>query len=763
MPLALASGAPMFTVADSWLGDGPVGGKVNSGYFQGRTAGELALRLLAGEPIEHLPVVKRMGDRYMFDYPALVRWHISESALPPGSLILNRPFSFYETYTTLIWATLLVLSCLTSAVLVLAANILRRRRAEEALRQSEERFSEFMAHFPGQAYIKDSDRRHIYLNKTLERWDGRTGWLGHTAEEMLAPEIAARIREADDRVLAGETVVRTEDVLSPTGREQTFLVYRFPIHQDGGPPLIGGLAIDITDRRRAEEAVRESEIRFRALTENAPFGVSLMRPDLTLEYLNPRFTDIFGYALEDLPNLAAWLEKAFPDPAARRKARTRCEGEPAGPACGGEAADRTATVRCRDGRDRSIRIRTVALPDGRRLCTYEDITDREILESQLRQAQKMEAIGQLAGGVAHDFNNMLTVVMGHAQILRLDLAGKAEQADMVDRILEASERAADLARKLLAFARKSALQAVPVDVHQSIDHVIGLLMRSLDKSIEIETHLRAAPAMVMGDPGHLQNALLNLAINARDAMPQGGRLTFSTENVTLDDVFCRKHGRDLKPGRYVQVAIADTGVGMDKDTLARLFEPFFTTKGVGKGTGLGLASVYGCVKQHHGTIVVYSEPGHGTVFRMVLPAAGVQAPAVAEPEAASTPPKPRQPARILLAEDEEGVRDFAAHVLRAEGHDVTACANGLEAVAHFQRHHASLDLVILDMIMPKMAGAETLARLRQINPNVPVIVASGFSASGTTDQCLRDGAKGFLHKPFQINELLGAVARVLEA
>jgi PAS domain S-box-containing protein len=384
-----------------------------------------------------------------------------------------------------------------------------------------------------------------------------------------------------------------------------------------------------------------------------------------------------------------------------------------------------------------------------------DVTEHVKIEEQLRQSQKMESIGRLAGGVAHDFNNQLGGVLGFAELLCEQLENPVYRK-YAESIMIAAQRAADLTRQLLAFGRKGKYQAIPVDVHQMLEEVMALLRRSIDKRIEIRPRLEASPATVSGDPTQLQNAFLNLALNARDAMPQGGVLGFHTAVVRLAEPLPEE---ELAAGAYVQVQISDTGVGMDAATRVRLFEPFFTTKEVGKGTGLGLASVYGTIKNHGGAIRVESEPGQGSTFTLLLP---LRVAADAGVAAAELPAlAPRRQGAILIVDDEPLLLQLGAAILGKAGFRVATCQDPVEALARFPSEWADVDLVILDMNMPRMNGRELFERLRQLRPGLRVILATGYSLDGEAQEILNIGVQGFVAKPFHGKDLLRAVTALL--
>jgi len=414
-----------------------------------------------------------------------------------------------------------------------------------------------------------------------------------------------------------------------------------------------------------------------------------------------------------------------------------------------------------DGEVFPAEVLLTAIPVGEKRILHavvRDITGRKRAEDQLRQSQKMEAIGQLAGGVAHDFNNLLTCVMGNAQLLEMRLPEDSDNTPLVGDIINASTRAADLTDQLLSFSRKGRQQSINVDVHQIIAEVVRLLSHSIDRRIEISQGLEASRSIVRGDPTQLQNAILNLGVNARDAMPNGGKLTFATRNVTLDDRSEVTESYEVAGGTYLEIDVADTGVGMDAAIQKRIFEPFFTTKKHGRGTGLGLAGVYGCVHSHHGVVQVYSKVAKGSTFKILLP---LSQDSVASP----TPDPPSRPVRghghILVVDDEEIIRNFASKALGELGYQVNTCWNGATGVKFFEAHHGEIDLVILDLIMPELGGEDAFARMREIDPDAHILISSGFSRHETTTSLLAAGAKGFLNKPFDVSELSQYVARYI--
>ncbi len=394
-----------------------------------------------------------------------------------------------------------------------------------------------------------------------------------------------------------------------------------------------------------------------------------------------------------------------------------------------------------------------------------DITDRkraeeerEKLRQQLFHTEKMSAIGQLAGGIAHDFNNMLGAIIGFAEMITKKIPpGNSDISRYAERILAVSGRGADLTAKLLAFGRKGKYDVAAVDMHELIDETIKLLEHTIDKRITIRTCLEARSTVVMGDRTQLLNALLNLAINARDFMPGGGEMTFSSDVARVDDPVLMAHPKEVAGKTYLIVSVSDTGVGMENNVKNRLFEPYFTTKPTGKGTGLGLASIYGAVINHGGFIDVQSEPGAGSRFHLYLPLSDT---VISSPAHKPVAPE-KGTGRILVVDDEDDVREVTSETLKDLGYAVVTCSNGEEAVHYYESRAREIDLVILDIIMPKMGGYDCFMHLKKIKPSIKTIIASGYSMDGEAKRILDQGAMAFIQKPYSMEELAGVISRLL--
>ena len=387
-----------------------------------------------------------------------------------------------------------------------------------------------------------------------------------------------------------------------------------------------------------------------------------------------------------------------------------------------------------------------------------DISEQRKLEAQVRQMQKMESLGTLAGGIAHDFNNLLEGVLGYASYLKKELSPEDPIYADLSIIESSAAQAAKLSKQLLTFARKGEHVRQPVDLNKVVENVLKLLSRTLDGNISIEQSYAGGDSIVEGDSGQLEQVLMNLCLNARDAMPRGGKLSISTQPVYLDEYFTQYH-LGIQPGHFILLSVSDTGVGMSKSVREKIFEPFFTTKRTDKGSGLGLAMVYGIIKNHKGYINVYSERGRGTVFKIYLPLSGQRAPA--PPREALKIDSLRGTETVLVVDDETNIRKLLSRILRQNGYKVLLAQDGREAVKIFSEYRREVDLVILDMITPNMSGAEVYRLLKQIRDDIRIIICSGYSADTQTQELL-ENTQGFIQKPYRVDELLTKVRQALE-
>jgi PAS domain S-box-containing protein len=518
-----------------------------------------------------------------------------------------------------------------------------------------------------------------------------------------------------------------------------------------------GLAIDITERKRLENSLIRAEEKFAKAFRATPDAISISTLDAG-RYLevNDSFLHVTGYDREEVVGHTAAELKIWTDPADRERMTAQLRML-------GAVKDMELHYRNKQGAQRTGSLSGEVIELGGERClvaVMRDISEHRLLEEQLLQAQKMEAIGRLAGGVAHDFNNLLAIILGYSDLLQDSLPAEHPARKHVAEIRKAGDRAATLTRQLVAFSRKQVLELKVFDLNAVVIENYKMLRRLIGEDIELLLEPDRATTPVKADPAQMEQVIMNLAVNARDAMPRGGRLTIETANVELDATQVNRHVT-MPAGAYVMLAVTDSGIGMDNQTQARIFEPFFTTKEKGKGTGLGLATVYGIVKQSGGYIWVYSEVGKGTTFKIYLPRA--EEPIEPEPVAAKVPAASlRGHETLLLVEDEESVRKLAAHCLRNQGYTVLEAQNGAEALALCREHAAPIHLLVTDVVMPGMGGRDLADQLATLRPDVRVLFVSGYTGNAIVHHGILDPGTFLLSKPFRPVELAQKVREVLD-
>ncbi len=628
-------------------------------------------------------------------------------------------------------------------------------RAREALQHSETKYRALIEQAADAILIADSTGHLIDANRKA------CDLTGYPLEELLGLDMADTY-PTEDRLAAAQRLaalaagddVGAERRMRRKDGTEILVEVSLKRLEDG---RILGIVRDITERKRAELALRESETRYHALIEGVRDIVFALGPDGTVTSLNPAFERVTGWPPHE------WLGKPF-EPLVH----------PDDLALLFEFVERA--VRGETGRVSQLRIHTrkgdyrmgefAATPqfrDGRLvgvLGIARDVTDRLSLEQQLRQAQKMEAVGRLAAGVAHDFNNILTAITGYAQLLLDDLDPTGRHREDVEEIRKAADRAAGLTRQLLAFSRQQVLQPTVLDLNALVGETESMLGRLLGEDIQLATALASDLGAVKTDPSQIEQVILNLAVNARDAMPQGGKLTIETANVEMDDAYAAEHFPAL-PGSYVMLSVSDTGTGMSPETQTHMFEPFFTTKAKGQGTGLGLATVYGIVKQSAGYIWVYSEPGRGTTFKIYLP----RVQQVPERRASTAPAQPAAmdgTETVLLAEDEAAVRAVARQALQRHGYTVLEAPSGEAALDVAQRHSGRIHLLLTDVIMPGMSGRTLALRLTVLRPDMRTIYMSGYTDDAITRHGVLEHGVTYVQKPFSPDALVRKVREVLD-
>ncbi len=511
-------------------------------------------------------------------------------------------------------------------------------------------------------------------------------------------------------------------------------------------------------RRRAEVALAVGQRRFRSLIENATDLITILSDGGTIEYASPAYERATSSTAESLLGTHIFDRVHHDDADELRRAIAEC----------GDAGLAGAPVKLRlRGEDGGWRAYLGTVRDlrgdpaiGGVVLNAHDITDREALEAQLHHAQKMEAVGQLAGGVAHDFNNLLTVITSYSGMLLAELSDDEELRADVAEIELAAVRAAALTRQLLAFSRRQVLQPLYLDLNQVVQDLEKLLRRLIREDIQLVTTLAPEPALVFADLGQLEQVIVNLVVNARDAVPEGGRIDIAISAIDVDDGFAAAD-TPLSSGPHVALSVSDDGCGMDEATLTRVYDPFFTTKPGGRGTGLGLATVRSIIQRAHGHIWCYSEPGHGTTFKVYLPSAA-EAPAAAPMVERAERPSPGTET-ILLVEDEDHVRTVASRILRRNGYTVLEARTGPEALRLWRTHARAIDLVVTDMVMPDMGGRELSNHVRSERADLPLVFMSGYTEDGAFQRGVLEPGESYLEKPFGEEALTRMVRRALSA
>jgi two-component system, cell cycle sensor histidine kinase and response regulator CckA len=525
-------------------------------------------------------------------------------------------------------------------------------------------------------------------------------------------------------------------------------------------PATLAAVIDVTEAKRAEEDLRGSEERFRQLVENIKEAFILTElPGHETLYLSRAWEEICGRSLEDLyGDSRVWFDAVHPDDREAVEAAIR-EVE------GGKPATTTFRVGRPDGSIRWVRARAFPVLSAERRAyrlvgLVEDITDVRRTEDQLLQAQKMEAVGRLAGGVAHDFNNLLTAILGYAELVAADLGTAHPSRADIQEIITAADSAENLTRQLLAFSRRQVLQPQILDLNQVLKRMERLLRRLIREDIELRMSLAPHLGLMNADSGQIEQVVMNLAANARDAMPDGGRLIIETTNVVLDADSAQQHSGAV-PGVYVVLTVSDTGVGMDRETQTRLFEPFFTTKELGQGTGLGLATVYGIVKQSQGSISVYSEPGHGSTFKIYFPIVGAETVA-ALPERREAPSLTGDET-VLIVEDQAQTRAVTCKILRRHGYSVIEAATGPEAIVKSAEYQGRIDVLLTDVVLPAMNGRRVADLLQSARTSLRVIYMSGYTTDAIVHHGMLDPGLVLIQKPYTAEALLRQIREVLDS
>ena len=640
----------------------------------------------------------------------------------------------------------------------IARDITDRKRAEEALIEERHLLHTLMDNLPDKIYFKDRESRFTQINLALAKelkLSHPAQAVGKTDFDTFPGEQGKEFyRDEQEIIMTGQPLVDKEEKLIWANGKVTWVsTTKMPLRDPNGD-IVGtfGVSRDITERKRAEA----EHIRLVTAIEQSAEAVVITNTAGDIEYVNPAFTHITGYGREEVLGQSPRILKSGKHDLEfyRQLWETVLKGE----IWHGEVINRR-----KDGKQytEEMTITPVRGASGEVthfIATKQDVTERRTLEAQLHQASKMEAVGRLAGGVAHDFNNLLTIINGYSQILQEKLQSDTEATGHLKEISLAGERAAALTRQLLAFSRRQVLAPQVLDLNAVVSNLDKMLGRLIGEDIKLHTHLDPALGHVKADPGQIEQVLMNLVVNARDAMPTGGNLTLETGNVELDETYASTHPT-VQPGPHVMLAVSDTGVGMTPETKARIFEPFFTTKEQSKGTGLGLATVYGIVKQSGGSIWVYSELGHGTVFKIYLPLVGDYP--VAKELAKTETDSAAGTETILVVEDEKGVRSLIRLALISAGYKVLEVEDGESAVATCANYDGPIHMLLTDVVMPQMSGPAVAGKVATLRPGIKVVYMSGYTDDAMVHHGVLSQDTPFIQKPFSPMALRKKIREVL--
>jgi len=640
---------------------------------------------------------------------------------------------------------------------LLRQEIEERKRAEEELSLQKTYFQHLFDNSPEASVILDDEDRIVDINKEFEKLFHYSidEIKGKFINDLIVSEdLLDEARSLTQKTLQGQVVEKQTVRKSKGGSLVDVSILGYPITFNGEQIGVYAVYKDITERKQAAE----ERIRLATAVDQAAESVIISDKRGTIQYVNPSFERLSGFTKDDIVgrNFSVLKSDTHDEDFYKEMWQTISSGK----AWAGQIGNRM-----KDGSVRQFETTISPIRDDSGaivnfVSVNRDVTQEVALEAQLLQAQKMEAVGTLAGGIAHDFNNLLQVIQGYAEVLLRGVSEDPSKYEAPQKIHRSAKKGAELTRQLLTFSRKVQSQRRPLNLNQEVEQVKNLLERTIPKMIEIELHLDKTPAIVSADPIQVEQALMNLAVNAMDAMSDGGKIIIETGRATLDEEFCQTH-LGARPGEYVLLTISDTGHGMDKEILEHVFEPFYTTKEVGKGTGLGLAMVYGIVKTHEGYIICYSELDSGTTFKIYLPALGQGG---HWREAGKGEDQLRGgDETILLVDDEEYIRELGVELLSDVGYKVLTATDGESALQLYRKDQQRIDLFILDLVIPGMGGKKCYEEILKINPQAKILIVSGYySVNGPGKEAMEAGAKGFVGKPFDVSYMLKAVRDILD-
>ena len=752
--ISQAARVPIYGVWEFYLRKGIVGGMLTDGRIQGRTAAEMALRILDGKQVQDIPVVRESPNRLMFDYKQLQRFGIVSAGLPSGSIVVNRPVTFFQTHPQVAWGGIVAVFGLVMVIILLLARMWERRKSLQALERAHRRTVTILESIDDGFVAFDRDFRFTYVNNEAEKTlgQGREDLLGCSYWEIFPFMAGTVIEQFYRRVMETGEAGELEYLQPHTNRrgDQWIALKAYPA-EDGG---ISSYFRDITEKKKTDVE------RFRLATaiEQSAEAIFITDTNWTICYVNPAFERMSGYGRDEIIGRHTRILKSeVHDAVFYRRIRETLKA--------GKVWSGRITSRKKDGSlyeaeatDSPVRDSSGAIINF--VGVSRDITVEMRLEKELRQAQKMEAIGTLAGGIAHDFNNILSIIIGYTEMARMKMPEESPVRENLQRVLDAGSRATDLVRQILTFSRQTEQEKRPVQFALFVKEALKLMRPLLPTTIEIKEEIPIAPEqiVVLMDPTEIHQVLMNLCTNAAHAMGEkGGILSIRVTELVADTSLVSRN-LDLELGAYVCLSVSDTGHGMEAAVQERIFDPYFTTKELGVGTGLGLPVVRGIVKAHHGALTVSSEPKKGTTFNVFLPRVegGVSTPV---PVQEVFPPGTE---RILFVDDEVTLAELGTHMLEPFGYRVIKTTSSEEALETFRADPGAFDLLITDMTMPVLTGKELAREIKFLRPDLPIILCTGFSELINETKARESGIDAFLMKPYAVGDLVRTIHRVLK-
>jgi PAS domain S-box-containing protein len=752
--ISQAAKVPIYGVWEFYLGKGIVGGMLTSGRIQGETAGKMALRILAGEKVKNIAILKESPNRFMFDYRQLIRFKIPFSRLPKSSLVVNKPQTFHQVHPQLFYGGIAAFISLLLIILLLLSRMHERRRSLKELEKAHRQTVTILESIADGFVAFDRDFRFTYVNNEAEKILGRNrdDLIGQAHWEVFPFTTGSPIDKFYRQVMETREAGELEYFHSLADRWENQWIALKAYPAEGG-----GISVyfrDITEKKKVDEEL----IRLATAIEQSAEAIFITDTKWIIRYVNPSFENMSGYPKNEIIGQHTRILKSDAhDSAFYRRIRSILE---AGKVWSGRITSRKKDGSVFESEATDSPVRDASGNIINYVGVSRDITVEMRLEKELRQAQKMEAIGTLAGGIAHDFNNILSIIIGFTEMAKMKLPESSPIGENLQRVLDAGARATELVKQILTFSRWKEQEKKPVQIASFIKEALKLMRPLLPTTIEIRQEISVAPeqSIVLMDPTEIHQVLMNLCTNAAHAMQEkGGTLSVRVSELVADTLLVSRH-LDLELGSYVCLSVSDTGIGMDASTVERIFDPYFTTKELGVGTGLGLPVVQGIVKGHHGAITVYSEPGKGTTFNVYLPRieGGGLTSAIAQEV---FPPGSES---ILFLDDEKHLAELGVEMLAPCGYKVTAMTNSRDALEIFRTNADAFDLVITDMTMPILTGKQLAAEIKTIRPDLPIILCTGFSELINETKAKDSGIDAFLMKPYAAGDLLRTIHRVLK-